>query len=232
MKAALRFALRSLRRTPGFTVLAIAILTLGIGATTAMFSITDTVLFKPLAYRDPGQLASLLLKIPIFSKVADRIPLNAYHYRFFKQHSRTLKQIALIGPTGAILSGAGKPVSVQGISATPELFDLLGVQPRLGRGFLPQESEEGKNHVIILSDALWRRQFNADSHVLDRKVRLDGQEYEVVGIASSSFPFPSGRQLSDIEPLPERPQYWIPLTLTKADLARPDGGCTISDWFA
>ncbi len=224
MNAALRFAVRSLRRTPGFTVLAIAILTLGIGATTAMFSITDTVLFKPLQYRDPGQLASLMLKVPVFSKYADRIPLNAYHYRFFKQHSRTLKQIALLGPTAAILSGAGKPVAVQGISATPELFDLLGVQPRLGRGFLAQESEEGKNHVIILGNALWRSQFNADPHVLGRKIRLDGEEYQVVGITSPSFPFPSGRQLSDVESLPEHSQYWIPLTLTRDDLARPDGG--------
>jgi len=93
MIATLRFALRSLRRMPGFTGLAIAMLTLGIGATTAMFSITDTVLFKPLAYRDPGQLASLMLKIPVFSKSAGEIPLNAFHYQYFKQHSRTLSRL-------------------------------------------------------------------------------------------------------------------------------------------
>ena len=209
MMAALRFALRSLRRTPGFTALAIAILTLGIGATTAMFSITNTVLFKPLAYRDPGQLASLMLRIPVFSKVAGEIPLNAFHYRYLAQHSRTLKQIALIGPTGAILSGAGKPIAVQGIRATSDLFDLLGVQPQLGRGFLPQESEEGHSHVVILSDALWHSQFNADPHVLGRTIRLNDQAYRVIGVTSPSFPFPSGHQLTDIEPLPDHPQYWI-----------------------
>ncbi len=223
MIAALRFAVRSLRRTPGFALLAIAILTLGIGATTAMFSITDTVLFKPLAYRDPGQLASLMLRIPVFSKAAERIPLNAFHYQYLQQHSRTLKQIALIGPTRAILSGAGKPVAIEGIRATPDLFDLLGVQPRLGRGFLPQESEEGKNHVVVLSDALWHSEFNADPHVLGREIRLDDQDYRIVGVTSPSFPFPSGRQLSDIEPLPEHPQYWIPIPLNKTELTQATG---------
>ena len=93
------------------------------------------------------------------------------------------------------------------------------MQPRLGRG---QESE-GKNHVIILSDALWHSQSNADPHVLGREIRLDGQEYRVVGITSPSFPFPSGRQLADIEPLPEHPQYWVPLPLDKTELTQTTG---------
>ncbi len=223
MNAALRYALRSLRRTPGFTALAIAILTLGIGATTAMFSITNTVLFKPLQYRDPGQLASLMIRVPAFEQWAAKVPLNAYQYQFFKQHSGTLRQIALIGPSSGILSGVGKPTAVQGVRVTPDLFDLLGVQPRFGRGFLPQEAEEGNNQVVVLSDVLWHHQFNADPHVLGRKIRLDSREYQVVGITAPDFPFPGGRQLCDIEPLPEQAQYWIPLAFTKADLAATQG---------
>ena len=173
MHTAFSFALRGLRRTPGFSILAILILALGIGSTTAMFTITRTILFKPLAYRDPARLTTLMVRIPAFEKLAAKVPVNAQHYQFWQQHNRTLEQIALIGPNGKILSGAGNPVKLQGARVTPNLFDLLGIQPRLGRGFLRQESQEGKSHVVILSDPLWRSKFNTDPHILGRKILLD-----------------------------------------------------------
>lgn len=221
MFPAIRFALRGLRRTPGFTALAILILALGIGSTTAMFTITRTILFKPLSYRDPASLTTLMLRIPAFEKLAAKVPVNGQHYQFWQQHNRTLKQIALIGPDGRILSGAGGPVKLQGVRVTPNLFDLFGIQPRLGRAFLPQETTEAASHVVVLSDSLWRSKFNADPNVLGRKILLNGQPFQVVGVTPPFFPFPRGRQLADIEPLPERTQYWIPLAFTKEELADP-----------
>lgn len=159
-------------------------------------------------------MASLTLKVSALSKLGDKLPLKVYHYRFFQQHSRTLQQIALVRPAGAVLSGAGKPVSVEGVRVTPNLFTLLGVQPRLGRGFLPQESQEGRTHVIVLSDGRWRGRFNADPHVLGRKIFLDGTPYQVVGVTAPHFPFPHGAQLSDVEPLPAHTQYWILVALS------------------
>jgi predicted permease len=223
MRAAIRFALRGLRRTPGFTVLAILILALGIGSTTAMFTITRTILLKPLAYHDPARLTTLMLRIPAFEKLAAKVPVNGQHYLFWQQHNRTLEQIALVDPDGRILSGSGNPVKLQGVRITPNLFDLLGIQPHLGRGFLPQEAQEGTSRVVILSDSLWRSKFNADTSVLGRKIVLDGQPYQVVGVTPPLFPFPRGRQLADIEPLPEHTQYWVPLAFSKEELADPMG---------
>ena len=102
---AVKIALRGLRRTPAFTILALAILSLGIGATTAMFTVTRTILFKPLAYRDPARLTTLMLRIPAFEKVATKIPLNARHYEFWTQHNRSFEQIALSKPAVRHLVG-------------------------------------------------------------------------------------------------------------------------------
>src|SRR5581483_974266 len=115
MLFSVKLAIRTLKRSPGFAVLAIAILTLGIGATTAMFSITRTVLLKPLAYRDPQQLVTILFRIPSFSKQLSTIPVNAQHYELWRDHARTLEEISMIRPDSHILSGSGEAVQVNGV---------------------------------------------------------------------------------------------------------------------
>ncbi len=219
MLTTLKLTIRNLRRTPSFTVMAILILALGIGATTAMFTITRTILFKPLAYREPDRLVSVMLHIPAFAHIAAKVPVNASHYQFWKHHSRTLQDVALIGPHSALLSGNDGSLTVEGVRVTPNFFNLLGLQPRLGRGFLPQEAIEANSKVVILSDELWRSRFGADPHILGRKISLNGQSFQVIGVTAPQFPSPRGRQLAEIEPLPEQTQYWIPLVFSKYDLA-------------
>ena len=135
MPLSLRLAIRCLRRSPGFTLLAISILALGIGATTAMFSVTRTVLLKPLAYRDPQQLVTIMFRIPSFSKQVSTVPVNAEHYQLWRDHSRTLQEVALLGTVSNILSGIGEPEQVSGACVSANFFHLLGIEPAVAAAF-------------------------------------------------------------------------------------------------
>ena len=216
-------ALRSLMRTPGFSLLAVAILTLGIGATTAIFSITRTVLLKPLAYRDPGRLVTILFRIPQFSKMLSTIPVNAQHYELWRDHNRTLEEISMIRPDSHILSGRGEAVQVNGVRVSPNLFHLLGIQPAIGRGFVKGEDQAGRERVVMISHRLWEDAFGGRSDALGQTLLLDGQPYDVVGVMPEGLPFPRGKQLSELEILPEHTDYWVPLVFSKEELATPTG---------
>lgn len=223
MPYTVKLAVRSLLRSPGFALLAVAIIALGVGATTAMFSITHTVLLKPLAYRDPGSLATLLFRVPQFSKELSTIPVNAQHYLLWRDHSRTLQEIGLVRPDSHILSGLGQAEQVKGALTTTNFFNLLGVSPRLGRGFSEGENQPGHNHVIIVSYQFWQHRLSGRRNALGRKILLDGRPYEVIGIMPPAFPFPRGHQLSELEQLPEQVDYWSPIVFSKDDLATPVG---------
>ncbi|MGA8594121.1 MAG: ABC transporter permease [Bryobacteraceae bacterium] len=223
MPLTLRNAFRSLRRSPGFALMAVAILTLGIGATTAMFSITRTVLLKPLAYRDPGRLATLLFRIPQFSKEYSTIPINAQHYMLWRDHSRTIEEIGLVTPDSHILSGLGEAEQISGAHITADFFHMLGVQPMLGRSFSEGEDQPGHDKVIIVSYRFWQHRLSGRRDVLGRKILLDGQPYALVGVMPAGLPFPRGPEISELEPLPDHTEYWTPIVFSKDDLAAPVG---------
>ncbi|MBV8550093.1 MAG: ABC transporter permease [Acidobacteriaceae bacterium] len=221
MFSSLKLAIRSLGHSPGFTALAIGILTLGIGATTAMFSITRTVLLKPLGYRDPAQLVTVLFRVPSFSKQITTVPVNAQHYRLWRDHARSFQEIAVLGPTSHILSGVGEPESVAGVRVSANFFHLVGVQPAIGRSFAAGEDEAGRDHVAIVSDHFWRHKLGGRSDELGRKIRFDGVPYQIIGVMPPMFPFPCGGQLSDVVALAERTDYWLPLVFGESDLSSP-----------
>ena len=223
MMYAVKLAVRSFLRSPGFGLLAIAMLGLGIGATTAMFSITHTVLLKPLAYREPERLATLSFRVPQFSKELSTVPLNAQHYLLFRNHSGTLEDLGLVRPDSHILSGMGEAEHVNGALITVNFFHLLGVQPMLGRSFSEGEDQPGHNQLVIVSHQFWKRRLSGRSDALGRAILLDGRPYEVVGVMPPAVPFPRGRQLSELEPLPERIDYWSPVVFSSADLTTPVG---------
>ncbi|MFZ0595211.1 MAG: ABC transporter permease [Bryobacteraceae bacterium] len=223
MPLTLRNAFRSLRRSPGFALMAVAILTLGIGATTAMFSITRTVLLKPLAYRDPGRLATLLFRIPQFSKEYSTIPINAQHYLLWRDHSRTIEEIGLVTPDSHILSGLGEAEQISGAHITANFFHMLGVQPILGRSFTEEEDQPGHDKVIIVSYQFWEHRLSGRRDVLGHKILLDGQPYELVGVMPPGLLFPRGGEISELEPLPDNAEYWTPVVFSKDDLETPVG---------
>ncbi len=213
-------AIRSLRHSPGFTLLAIGILALGIGATTAMFSITRTILLKPLAYRQPERLETVLLRVPALAQKFPMVPVSARHYHLWRERSRLMEQFSFVGTAAATLSGAGDAEHVDGARVSTNFFDMLGLQPPIGRAFVSDEGQAGKDQVVIISNGLWRRKFGAAPDILGRKILLDGKPYQIVGVTSPWFPFPRGRQLSTILPFPENTEYWIPLVFSKDE----DGG--------
>lgn len=221
MLPSLRFAIRSLKRSPGFTFLAIAILTLGIGATTAMFSITHTILLKPLGYKNSEQLVTALFRIPSFMTNVSTVPVNAQHYELWRDHSRTLAEVALVGPNSHILTGLGEAEHVEGVRVTANFLHLLGLKPALGRDFAKNENQPGQARVVILSHDLWIKRFSGSPDALGRKVLLDGAPYQVIGVMPEAFPFPSGHQLSELEALPDRIAFWTPLIFSKEELSGP-----------
>jgi hypothetical protein len=181
--ADLRYAARRLRSEPGFTVVAVLTLALGIGATTAIVSAVRPILFEPLPYPHPGRVAT------IREVRAD----GGYNdgtfgmYRELAARSRSFESIAVLRPWQPTLTGADRPERLEGQRVSASWFDVLGVKPPLGRGFRPDEDQRGTDGVVVLSDGLWRRRFGADPAVVGRAVTLDETPYVVVGVMPAGF---------------------------------------------
>ncbi len=184
----LRYAVRQLARNPGFTVVAVLALALGIGGATGMFSVIEGVLLRPLPYPEPERLVAVTEK-------ADRLHLPKMwvalpNFRDWVERSRSFEHLAAFGSGEVGLSGTGEPERIQAAWVTRGFFGVLGVRPALGRAFEPGEEVAGGPRSLILSDGLWRRRFGGDPGVLGRVVRLDGESYTVVGVTPGSFRFP------------------------------------------
>ena len=182
----IKFAWRTLKHSPGMTIAAIVALALGIGANTAIFSIVDGVLLRPLPYPDSGALYWVGMGS---SKHLEWPPgqLSWPEYLDIAQQTRTLASIGGWADGDANLSGAGSPERVLIRVVTPSLLPTLGVQPALGRNFLPDEINKGREHVAILADGLWRRQFGGSADAVGKSLRLDGVDYQIVGVLPKGF---------------------------------------------
>src|SRR5688572_32674 len=170
----LRYGLRMLRRNPGFTAVAVLTLALGSGANTAMFSVVNSVLLRPLPYPDPEQLVRLHLVLESGSTTS----LTAAQTRFFTEHSSAFQSIAAYRGRGDLQLETGKGVEwVRTIRVSGPFFRTLGANPPLGRTFAPEEERLGGQQALVLSDALWRRVFGADAGIVGRQVALNGEGY-------------------------------------------------------
>ena len=216
--ADLRCAGRMLRKNPGFSAIAIATLALGIGANTAIFSLVDGVILRPLDYRDAARLFDVHEVVPKFSAMAPLIPVNAMHFQEWRKSVRSFEQTALINGMTFNLTGAGEPERLPAARVSPALFPMLGIQAQLGRTFLEEEDRPGHDHVVVLNQELWRRRFAADPHVIGRKIMLDGHPYEVVGVLPAGFHFPKLNQLFAMTIAGERPQLWKPFAVRDDEL--------------
>src|SRR5262250_2012296 len=149
----LRYALRMLRQDPGFAVVAVLTLALGIGATTAVFSIVNSALLHPLAYRDPQQLYLVREIVPQLAKFYPTVSANLSDFHIWQKRVNAFEDVAIAESTSADLTGQGQPQVLRGVRASANIFSVLGIQPALGRGFRPEEDETGRGHVLILTDA-------------------------------------------------------------------------------
>jgi predicted permease len=181
----LRYAVRMLLRSPGFSFIAIATMALGIGATTAIYSVIDATLLHPLPYPNPAELVRVVDDLPGVG--AQGVGISVPEWRDLE--SSGIFQSAAITGTGANvnLTGSAQPLRLSFKQVTPNYFSVLGVDAQLGRVFDPRDTTPGYNLEVVLSDGLWRREFAADPHVLGKAVRLDNDVYHVVGVMPRGF---------------------------------------------
>jgi predicted permease len=181
----LRYGVRMLAKNPSFTVVAVLTLALGIGANTAIFSVVNALLLRPLPYQNPDQL----VWVGEVSAQSSTEVVPGPHFLEWSEQSQTLEQIAAYNPAHLTLTGAGEPERLDGVRVSAEFFSTLGVQPRLGRNFLPAEDKPGGDPAVIIGDGLWRRRFSSDPDIIGRSIALDDQSYTVVGVLPSDFRF-------------------------------------------
>jgi putative ABC transport system permease protein len=209
----LKYAIRMLRSDPGFTAIAVLSLGLGIGATTAIFSVVDSVLLRPLSYKEPARLVTVSLGGAI----------SAPLFETFRRESRSIEHAALFVNWSFNLAGEGEPQRVPAARVSAELFDLLGIQPQLGRTFTADEDRLGHESVVLISEGLWKRQFSGDPRVVGRKVILNGIQHTIIGVMPAGFQFPDGPELPFfVGPFPPA-QMWRPMALV--DWERTCDGC-------
>ena len=218
----LRIAWRAMRRNPGFSVVAIATLALAIGANTAIFTVVDAILLRPLGYGDESRLFVVHEVVPKFALLAPLVPVNAMHFLAWRKNVSGFEQVAMIGGISRNLTGSGEPQRLTGARVSPSLFPMLGARTQLGRTFLEEEDQPGRDNVVLLTDKLWRSRFAGDRNIVGRKILLDGQPYEVVGVLSPSFHFPRLNQLYAMKISDDQPEFWKPFAI-KPDELEPLG---------
>jgi predicted permease len=177
----IRFGTRMLAKNPGFTIVAVLTLALGIGANAAIFSVVDAVLLRPLAYKDADRLVTILHN-------GDN-PVAVANYIDWRDQSSSFEAMGAADYWSANLSGIDSPEHILGLSVTQSLLPLLGVEPLLGRLFVAGEDQKGAEHEVILSYGLWQRRFAGDSKVVGKAITLDGQQYTVLGVMPRTFKF-------------------------------------------
>jgi putative ABC transport system permease protein len=185
------YAVRSLRKNPGFTAVAVLVMALGIGANTAMFTIVNGVLLRPLPFPESRRLF-MISYWPRQWHLFFGTGMVDSQYLDFHRQQHEFEAITTFASNPVTLTGAGDPVRLSGAAVTTEFLQVLGVQPAAGRGFL---AEDGAVNVVLLGDRLWRKRFGGDPRVLGRTIALDGVQHTVVGIMPSGFAFPAGTEL-------------------------------------
>ncbi|MEE8584246.1 MAG: ABC transporter permease, partial [Acidobacteriota bacterium] len=183
-----RFAFRMLLKNPAFTVVAVAVLALGIGANSAMFSVINAVLLRPLPYEKPEELVLFWERIPQMQFAF--VPTSEGGFVDWRTRNTVFTDMAGFRNNGVTLTGRGPAERISALQVSASLFPLLGVSPVLGRAFTPQESRPGGQPVVMLSHSIWQSRFGANSEVVGEKLLLDGQPYTVVGILPAGFEFP------------------------------------------
>jgi predicted permease len=214
----LRYTLRMLSKSPGFALVATCSLALGIGANTAIFSVVYAVLLKPLPYAEPDHLVSIAGFVPELRATIPSIALRAADFDAYRRSSSAFSGMAALRSQDFNLTGSGEPVKLYGARVSANLFSLLGVQPEYGRSFLSEEDTPGRDHVVVISHALWERHFGAEPSVLNRVVSLDGESYTVVGIMPKGFLFPTGKQLHPMVLFGPRVDVWKPIAFSTGEL--------------
>src|SRR5262249_43470301 len=202
----LRYGARMLLKQPGFTVVAVITLALGIGANTAIFSVVNAVLLRPLHYEDPDRLVVLWAAHSQVRREVASLP----DFVDWREQSRSFERMAATTPLSFSLSNVEEPERLIGEAVTADFFTILRIRPDLGRFFLPEDDRHGAPRVVVLSHGLWQRRFGSKPDVVGRSITLNGQDHTIVGIAPAHFRL-------DIST-----EFWVPLAMDPARAGRRD----------
>jgi len=205
----LRYGLRTLNRSRSFALAAVLVLALGIGANTAIFSVVNSVLLRPLPFHDPDQLVQIWHTPPQTSFPGMKeFAVSAANYLDWAAENHVFERIAIYTGGSYNLTGQGEPEFVNGRSVSSGFFPTLEAQPMLGRVFSPDEDRPGHDHVVILSEAFWRSRFGADPNIVGKDISLDAASYRVIGVMPRKFQFPISSDPANAAKL------WTPLAMT------------------
>src|SRR5678815_4236926 len=175
----LQYAVRILLKKPIFTAVAILTLALGIGANTAIFSVVNAVLLRPLPFKEPDRLAILWERRANSGEA--NLPVSGHEFAAWSEHTKSFEAITMLQPDGLNLTGRGDAANLTAAHVTSRFFNVLGVPPRLGRGFLPGEDESNAK-VVVIGEKLWNQRFGSDVNVINQNITLNDQSYTVVGV--------------------------------------------------
>lgn len=204
----IRFALRQLRKNPGFVAVAVITLALGIGANTAMFSVVNAVLLKPLSFRDPDRLVRVWHVPPAKSFPGmDRFSVSAANYVDWESQNHVFERMAIYSYRAFTLTSGDKPLQVDACAVSSQFFQTLSTPPMLGRTILPEEDQSGRSNVVVLSFRFWQEHFGSNRDIAGHNILMDGRNFLVAGVMPPSFRFP------------EFAQMWTPMAWTEQERA-------------
>ena len=223
----IRFAFRQLLKQPAFTAIAVVTVALAIGATTAVLSLVNGLLVRPLPYREPQRLVLLLQHFK--SQNLERIPVSPPEFKDYETRAQGFEKLGAFGYTSFNLAGEDRPERIAGATVSADVFPLLGVAPVKGRFFQPDECALGRDDIAIISARLWQRRFNSDPRIIGTKLLLDSKSFTVVGVMPVSFDFPLQLfNLGNGGQFHERAEIWKPLAFTDDEMkARSSRGYAV-----
>ena len=193
----IRYAFRIMRKSPGFTLIIILTLALGIGANTSIFSIVNAVLLRSLPYYDPGRLVKITFNNPGIG--LRNIPFSVPELEDLRSRAGIFKDVSVVFPGSTDLTGAKQPERLELLEVSPNYFSMLGITPEIGRLFGPQDFALGFAEATVISDGLWRRSYGGDPNILGKRLRLDNDPYTIVGVVPAGFRHPGTTDAKDVE---------------------------------
>ena len=203
-----RYALRGMRKSPGFAAAVLVVLALGIGANAAIFTVVNALLLRPLPFPEPDRLVMVWhVPPPASFPGMKKFAVSAANYIDWERRQHVFERMAIQHYKSFTLTGVNEPELLRADGVSAGFFAVLGVQPLEGRWFLPEEDQPGRNRVVVLSHVLWQTRFGGDRSIVGRPISLDGEPYTVVGVMGPAFTFPDWAQL------------WTPLAMTEKERA-------------
>jgi len=213
----LRYATRSLLKHPGFSAIAVLTLALGIGANTAIFSVVNATLLRPLPFKDPDRVVMIWGFLPKLAKTNDRLPNSPANFLNLHDQNQSFEDLSAFRSWSWQLTGGGEPELLRGVRVTSEFFQAVGINPLLGRTFVAEEDMPNSARVAVISHGLWQRRFGGDNNVVGKTMTLTGQTVMVVGVMPEGFHFPGGANMISGLQFALQNDIWVPMAFNEEE---------------